>query len=91
MRVLFYKTAKVRERWKTPLQHFYCDTYKREPVEQATLERARDLATEPMVEMAKDLGYAFDHTFIKDNAYLPKLHGGVETPRCSFWTRALRF
>jgi hypothetical protein len=58
----------------------YCDTYKREPVEQATFDRARDLAAELTVEMAKDLGYAFDHTLIKDNAYLPKLHGGHGNP-----------
>lgn len=76
--VVFYKNAKVRERWKTLLGHFCSDAYKREPIEQATFDRARDLAAELMAEMAKDLGYEFDHTHIKENAYYPKGHGELE-------------
>jgi hypothetical protein len=77
--VVFYKNEKVRARWKTLLEHFSSGAYKKEPVEQATFDKARDLAAELVAEIAKDLGYEFDHTHIKDNAYYPKLFGDLQT------------
>ncbi len=77
--VVFYKNAKVRERWKTLLGHFASDAYKKAGEEQAAVDRARDLSAELMAEMAKDLGYEYDHTHIKENAYYPKAHGELES------------
>jgi len=76
--VVFYRNGKVRQRWKVLLEHFASEAYKREVVEQATFDRARDLAAELMAEMAKVLGYEYDHTHIKDNAYYPQLFGVFE-------------
>jgi hypothetical protein len=77
--VVFYKNAKVRERWKALLEHFASDAYQKAGAEQAAVDRARDLSAELMAEMAKDLGYQYDHTHIKENAYHPKAHGDLET------------
>jgi hypothetical protein len=77
--VVFYKNGKVRQRWKALLEHFYSEAYNREVVEQATIDRGRDLAAELMAEMAKVLGYQYDHTHIKENAYIPKLFVFYET------------
>ncbi len=77
--VVFYKNGKVRQRWKALLEHFTSEAYKREVVEPATFDRARDLAAELMAEMAKVLGYEYDHTHIKENAYYPKIFGLFET------------
>lgn len=76
--VVFYNNSKVRERWKVLLAHFCSDAFKKDPVDQSAIERARDLAAELMAEMAKDLGYQYDHTHIKENAYYPKLFGDLQ-------------
>lgn len=78
--VVFYKNAKVRQRWKALLEHFASEGYKKGDAELAVAhERARDLTAELMAEMAKVLGYQYDHTHIKENAYYPKGLGDLET------------
>jgi hypothetical protein len=44
--------------------------YKTQPVSQTTLERTRDLQAELLVEMAKELGFGYDFTHIKENGAL---------------------
>jgi hypothetical protein len=70
--VVFYQNEKVREKWKTLLTYLSSDAYKAQPIVQATHERTRDLQAEILVEMAKDLGFGYDFTHIKENAYYPQ-------------------
>jgi hypothetical protein len=73
--VAFYKNQKVRERWKTVLAYLCSDAYKPENYTPAAYEKFRDLLAELLTEMAKDVGYSFDFTHIKENAWHPSLHG----------------
>lgn len=77
--VVFFSNEKVRQRWSTLLRFFESDAYKSETIQQETFDKARDLAAELMAEMAKELGYAFDHTQIKNNAYYPKFFSTLQT------------
>jgi hypothetical protein len=67
--VVFYNNSKVRDRWRTLLAD-YCGQplSKDTPPEtvQNLLDRRRDLTAELLAEMARDLGYNFDHTHIKN-------------------------
>jgi hypothetical protein len=71
--VVFYKTAAVRTKWKNVLTHLSADGYTAQPILPATIERTRDLTAELLVEMAKDLGFDYDFTHIKENAYYPQV------------------
>jgi hypothetical protein len=73
--VIFFKNQKVRDRWKTLLAHLSSEAYKPENYTPAAFERFRDLLAELLAEMAKDLGYQFDYTHIKENAWNPSSHG----------------
>jgi len=73
--VVFYKNQKVRERWKTVLDHLSSDAYKPANFTPAAFEKFRDLLAELLAEMAKDLGYQYDYTHIKENAWNPTQHG----------------
>jgi hypothetical protein len=73
--VVFYNNKKIRDRWKAVLAHLSSDAYKPENFTPAAFERFRDLLAELLAEMAKDLGYNFDYTHIKENAWTPTLHG----------------
>ncbi len=73
--VVFYDNKKIRDRWKTVLAHLCSDAYKPENFVPAAFEKFRDLLAELLAEMAKDLGYNFDYTHIKENAWNPSLHG----------------
>jgi hypothetical protein len=73
--VVFYKNEKVRDRWKTVLAHLSSDAYKQQNYTPAAFETFKDLLAELLAEMAKDLGYEFDHTHIKNSAWHPSLHG----------------
>jgi hypothetical protein len=70
--VVFYKNQAVRTKWKTLLTHLSSDLYKTQPISQTTLERTRDLQAELLVEMAKELGFGYDFTHIKENGYYPQ-------------------
>ena len=70
--VVFYKNTMVREKWKKLLTHLSSAAYKAVPILPNTIERTRDLIAELLVEMAKDLGFGYDFTHIKDNAYYPQ-------------------
>jgi hypothetical protein len=70
--VVFYKNLEVRERWKTLLDYLASDDWKGETVEQKILDKTKDFQAELLSEIAKDLGYKYDHTHIKQNAYYPK-------------------
>ena len=71
--VIFYKNQEIRRRWKTVLDHLNSDDY-RQRFTQQVFDRFRDLLAELLSEMAKDLGYGYDHTQIKDQAWVPTLH-----------------
>lgn len=73
--VVFYNNQKIRDRWKTVLAHLSSEAYKPENYTPAAFEKFRDLLAELLAEMAKDLGYQFDYTHIKENAWNPSLHG----------------
>jgi hypothetical protein len=73
--VVFYDNEKIRGRWKTVLTHLSSDAYKPENYTPAAFERFRDLLAELLSEMAEDLGYKYDHTHIKENAWNPSQHG----------------
>lgn len=77
--VVFFSNEKIRQRWSTLLKWFDSDAYKSENIKQETFDKARDLAAELMAEMALDLGYEFDHTQIKNNAYYPKFFSTLQT------------
>jgi hypothetical protein len=72
--VVFYKNAKVRARWKTMLDYLASDDWKAQPVAQTTLDKTKDFQAELLAQIAKDLGYKYDHTHIKQNAYYPKVY-----------------
>ena len=76
--VVFYKDGNVRKKWEALLGYFASEAYKRDAAEQDVPDRGRDLAAKLMAEMAKDLGYQYDHTHIKEKAYYPKLHGDLQ-------------
>jgi hypothetical protein len=73
--VAFYGNKKVRERWGNVLTHLCSDAYKPENFTPAAYQKFRDLLSELLTEMAKDVGYSFDFTHIKENAWHPSLHG----------------
>jgi hypothetical protein len=75
--VVFHENEVVRQRWGRLLGHFGSAAYKG-PVSVQSGEKTRDLLAELLAEMARDLGYAFDHTSIKENAYYPAGHGELE-------------
>jgi len=64
--VVFYKDEKVREKWKTLLTFLRSEEYKTAPT-----EKTRDLLAELLAEMAKELGFGYDFTHIKNGAYYP--------------------
>jgi hypothetical protein len=70
--VVFYENQTVRTKWKNLLTHLSSDAYKGEQISQGTLEHTRDLQAELLVEMAKDLGFGYDFTHIKERAYYPQ-------------------
>jgi hypothetical protein len=69
--VVFYKEKKVRNKWEKLLTHLSSDAHKTENLTPQTLEHTRDLIAELLVEMAKALGFGYDYTHIKENAYYP--------------------
>ncbi len=73
--VVFYKNQKIRDRWKTVLAHLASDAYKPENYTPAAFEKFRDLLAELLADMAEDLGYEYDYTHIKENAWNPTQHG----------------
>src|SRR5260370_3589795 len=60
--VVFYENQKIRDRWKDVLAHLSSDAYKPENFAQQVFEKFRDLLSVLLAEMAKDLGYEYDHT-----------------------------
>lgn len=76
--VVFYKNNQVRSRWNALLGHLNSPAYNDENFGPATVERTRDLLSELLAEIAKDLGYKYDHTQIKNNAYYPRGLGNME-------------
>ena len=87
--VVFYKNQKVRDRWKTLLDFLASEPWKADTITQDTLDRTRDLTAELLAEIAKDLGYEYDHTHIKQNAYLPKGHGTLEQEQATLRKAAI--
>jgi len=76
--VVFYKNEVVRGKGKKLLTHLSSDAYKAQPIAEATLEHTRDLLAELLVEMAKELGFGYDFTHIKENAYYPTALGTAD-------------
>lgn len=72
--VVFYKNQKVRDRWKDVLAHLSSDAYKPENFTQQAFEKFRDLLSELLSEIAKDLGYEYDFTHFKERAWSPSWH-----------------
>jgi hypothetical protein len=72
--VVFYKNQKIRDRWKDVLAHLSSDAYKPENFTQQAFEKFRDLLSVLLAEMAKDLGYEYDHTLFKERAWTPTWH-----------------
>jgi hypothetical protein len=77
--VVFYDSPSVRTRFKTLLAHLDSDAMKAKPITAETLSRAEDLIVELISEIAKDVGYSFDHTAIKRQAYRPSAFNDEET------------
>jgi hypothetical protein len=77
--IVFYSNAAVRVRFKTLLTHLDSDAMKAQPITPETLSRAEDLIVELISEIAKDVGYSFDHTLIKRQAYRPGAFQDEET------------
>ena len=70
--LVFYKNADVRRKFGVLLDHLESDAMKVDDVSPQTMAKTDDLAAELISEVAKDIGYAFDHTVIKRKAYYPK-------------------
>jgi hypothetical protein len=73
--VIFFKNTKVRDRWKSVLTYLSSDEYKPENFTQQAFDKFRDLLAELLSEMAKDLGYGYDHTHFKNKAWTPRWYG----------------
>jgi uncharacterized protein DUF6680 len=76
--VVFYKNQKIRGRWKAILEHLTSDAYKPENFTPQAFERFRDLLAELLSDMAKDVGYRYDFTHFKENAWAPRWYGVAE-------------
>jgi hypothetical protein len=59
---------KIREKWLTLMDHYYKDTNAKD-----WDERATDLTIDLLDAMGKSLGYEFEPSHIKRNAYSPRL------------------
>jgi len=75
--VAFYKTKKVREAWKALFDSF-CRKASDQTEDKILSEERDRLLVELMYEMAQSLGYDFDRTHIKNQAYTPQAHGEIE-------------
>jgi len=79
----FYKNKNIVDAWKLLLDHFA--NYPKDPKEKdyetrlmSCSEKANNLLTDLLYEMAKVLGYNFDKVLLKRGCYIPKGHGDIE-------------
>jgi hypothetical protein len=72
--VLYYKNQVVRRKWGDVLAHLSSDAYKPENFNAQAFERFKDLLSELLNEMARDLGYEYDHLDFKERAWTPLWH-----------------
>jgi len=72
--VVFFKNEGIRTRWKTVVGYLSSDQYKPENFTAHAFEKFRDLLAELLSDMAKDLGYGYDYTHIKEQAWTPMWH-----------------
>jgi hypothetical protein len=72
--VVFFKNEEIRTRWKTVVAYLSSDQYKPENFTVQAFEKFRDLLAELLSDMAKDLGYGYDYTHIKEQAWTPMWH-----------------
>lgn len=70
--LVFYHNSEVRQKYAVFYAHLDSDSMKSEEPSPEAVSKADDLAAELISEMAKDLGYSFDHTVIKRRAYHPR-------------------
>ncbi len=70
--VVFYDNEEVRSKFTALLKHLDSDSMKADEPSPDTISRAEDLAAELISAIAKDIGYSFDHTVIKRQAYHPR-------------------
>jgi len=70
--VIFYRNKRVRARFSTLIAYLETDAMAADQPTPDAISRADDLIAELLTEMAKDVGYAFDHTVIKRQAYRPR-------------------
>ena len=77
--VVFHGTSKtdtgIRNAWKQYLDHLADKAYPKE----TWAARQIELLVELLYSMAKTLGYDFDKTHIKNQAYFPEGYGEMET------------
>jgi hypothetical protein len=77
--VVFFENEKIRTKWRDLLAAL---DRKAQDGDEATIneigEARRDTTAELLAEMAKELGYDFDHTAIKNRSYTPQFHADLE-------------
>lgn len=72
--LVFYKNEAVRERW-SKLWEFLNDKENFSlPRPSDVIEKQRDLTAQLLSTMARELGFEFDHTVLKNGAYRPQYH-----------------
>ncbi len=70
--LVFFHNAEVRRKYAAFYDHLDSDAMKGDEPSPEAVSKADDLGAELISEMAKDLGYSFDHTVIKRRAYHPR-------------------
>jgi hypothetical protein len=66
------------------------DKYKPQNYTPAAFEKFRDLHARLLSEMAQDLGYKYDYTHRKENAWNPSLYGQEFEERATWRNAAVR-
>lgn len=75
--VAFYDEKPIREAWKALFDSF-CRKTADQTEDRIIHEEREKLLVDLLYVMAKSLGYDFDRTDIKNQAYVPQAHGDVE-------------
>jgi hypothetical protein len=72
--LVFYKDEAVRERWRKLWEFLNNKDNFSVPRSSESIEKQRDLTAQLLSTMARELGFEFDHTALKDGAYRPQHH-----------------